>query len=75
MDLEDGGLIIGMFLEYYPNGNGDLTRLMRRGEKMLEVDLWAIVLYLALKGAVVDRGTKGSDSKPVLFGTLENTLV
>lgn len=72
-DMQGGGVLVGMFLEYCPNG--DLLRFMGPGAKMMEVDLWAMFVCLALGGAAVDRGTEDMDSQPVLFGTLEETLV
>jgi len=71
--IEGGGTIVTMFIEFCPTG--DATRLMGRGEKILEVDLWAMFFCLACAGAAIDRGTEDMASEPVLFGTAENTIV
>jgi hypothetical protein len=70
---EGGGTIVTMFLEFC--ATGDLTRLMGRGSKILEVDLWAMFFCLACAGAAIDRGTEDMTSEPISYGTSDNTIV
>lgn len=70
-----------MFLEYYPGGDCDVlipSVTMRRvweGERICEIDLWAMFACLAAAMGVMARRTEDEDAEATLHGLGAGDLV